>query len=179
MDQIRFEVPGENRYFIMSKPTSNVSFGIYSPEDGGWFTYWRTNTGDMIIPRGNLGIGTTAPTSKLSVNGDIKAKEVTVELAGWSDFVFEPTYQLYSLPQVESFILENKRLPGIPSESEVLENGIELGGMQAKLLQKIEELTLYLIEQNKELKYQQEQLDNQTELIKKLQKEIKLIQRSN
>lgn len=107
-----------------------------------------------VIVNGNLGVGTSNPTSRLSVNGDIKAKEIKVELTGWSDFVFEPTYSLRTLSEVESFILENKHLPDIPSESEVLANGIELGAMDAKLLQKIEELTLYMIAMEKKLKEQ-------------------------
>ena len=107
-----------------------------------------------VIVNGNLGVGTSNPTSRLSVNGNIRAHEVKLELTGWSDFVFEPTYRLRPLSEVESFILANRHLPDIPSESEVLENGIELGAMDAKLLQKIEELTLYMISMEKRLKEQ-------------------------
>lgn len=102
-----------------------------------------------VAASGNVGIGTSSPDSKLAVNGTIHTKEVKVDLIGWSDFVFEDDYDLPSLTELESFILKNKHLPDVPTEAEVLENGIMLGEMNAKLLQKIEELTLYLIDQNK------------------------------
>lgn len=96
---------------------------------------------------GRVGIGTTTPGSyKLAVEGKIGAKEVVVTLDGWSDFVFNDDYQLPALDQVEQHIKQNKHLPGIPTAQEVSENGVPLGEMQAKLLQKIEELTLYVIE---------------------------------
>jgi hypothetical protein len=98
---------------------------------------------------GNVGIGTTNPTYKLSVNGTIRAKEIIVD-SGWSDFVFEETYVLPPLDEVEKYIYANKHLPGIPSETEVKENGVTLGIVSSKLLQKIEELTLYVINQKKE-----------------------------
>lgn len=101
---------------------------------------------------GNVGIGVADPGNyKLAVNGTVHAKEVKVDLNGWSDFVFTDDYKLKKLEYVESFINENKHLPDIPSEKEVLDNGIQLGEMDAKLLQKIEELTLYIIEMNKKM----------------------------
>jgi hypothetical protein len=118
---------------------------------------------------GNIGMGTTITgTHKLAVNGTIGAREIKVEAVGWSDFVFEQDYQLKDLEEVESFIEENKRLPDVPSEKEVLENGIQLGEMDAKLLQKIEELTLYLIEQNKLIKSQKEELEQLKAEVKEL-----------
>jgi len=102
-----------------------------------------------ITGLGNVGIGTTDPQGyKLAVNGNIRAKEIKVE-TGWSDFVFEPDYKLLSLRETEDFIKKNKHLPEIPSANEVDANGINLGEMNSKLLQKIEELTLHLISQNK------------------------------
>ena len=101
---------------------------------------------------GNVGIGTTDPGSyKLAVEGKIGAREVVVTLDSWADFVFEKDYRLMPLHEVEQHIQENQRLPDIPSEKEVLENGVSLGEMQSKLLQKVEELTLYVIEQNKRI----------------------------
>lgn len=106
----------------------------------------------MSLVKGKLGIGTTNPGSwKLAVNGNIRAKEVKVE-TGWSDFVFENDYNLPTLEEVEKYINEKRHLKDIPSAEEVAENGIFLGEMDAKLLQKIEELTLYAIQQEKELK---------------------------
>ena len=91
----------------------------------------------------------------LEVLGTIRATEVRVE-TGWSDFVFDKDYKLPTLQEVEDHINEHKHLPDIPSEAEVKENGVSLGEMQAKLLQKIEELTLYTIELNKTVKEQGE-----------------------
>lgn len=99
---------------------------------------------------GNVGIGTTNPTQKLSVNGTIRAKEVIVETSGWSDYVFADNYALQPLSEVEEHIKEHKHLSGIPSAQQVAENGIGLGEMQAKLLAKIEELTLYVIDVKKD-----------------------------
>lgn len=87
---------------------------------------------------------------RLAVDGTIKAREVVVE-NNWSDFVFADDYNLRSLEEVEAFIKAHKHLPDIPSEKEVQGNGVSLGDTQAKLLQKIEELTLYVIQQKKEL----------------------------
>jgi len=100
---------------------------------------------------GNVGIGITSPDSKLSVNGTIHTKEVKVDLLGWSDFVFKTNYNLPTLKEVEHHIEENGHLIDIPNEKEVIENGILLGEMNSKLLQKIEELTLYTIAQQKEI----------------------------
>lgn len=110
-----------------------------------------------VTPAGNVGIGTTSPTQKLAVNGIIRAKEVIVE-SGWSDYVFDPGYQLASLADVEEHIAEHRHLPGIPSAAAVAEHGVTLGEMQALLLAKVEELTLHLIRQEKVITAQQERL---------------------
>ena len=106
----------------------------------------------VIKPSGNVGIGTTKPDSELSVNGKIHTKEVKVNLVGWSDFVFYDDYKLPTLTEVETHIKENGHLKDIPSAKEVAKNGILLGEMDSKLLQKIEELTLYTIQQEKKIK---------------------------
>ena len=98
-------------------------------------------------------MGTTDPQSKLSVNGGITCKEIEVLATGWPDYVFEEDYDLISLEETEDFIENNKHLPGVPSEKEVEENGLNLGEMDAVLLRKIEEMTLHMI--NLEKKNQQ------------------------
>ncbi|MEP1488005.1 MAG: hypothetical protein ABJK28_06230 [Algibacter sp.] len=133
--------------------TNRLEFGSYD----------RTST-YMTILNGNVGIGTTNPgTWKLAVNGHIRAKEIKVE-TGWSDFVFENDYNLPTLKEVENHIKEKGHLKDIPSAKEVKKNGIYLGEMDSKLLQKIEELTLYTIQQQKEILLQKEK-------VKKLEKE--------
>jgi len=109
---------------------------------------------------GNVGIGTTNPDAKLAVNGNIHTKEVKVDLIGWADYVFKENYNLPTLQQVEDHIATKGHLINIPSAVEVAENGIQLGEMNAKLLEKIEELTLYTIAQEKKLK-EQEKINNQ------------------
>lgn len=76
----------------------------------------------------------------------------------WADFVFHKDYQLPTLAEVEKYIAKHSHLPGIPTEAEVAENGVDLGDMNAKLLQKIEELTLYMIDMKKENEAMKERL---------------------
>ena len=108
---------------------------------------------------GNVGIGTSYPTSKLSVNGNIRAKEVKVETANWPDFVFHKQYILPTLVETENFIKNNGHLPNIPSADDIAKNGQNLGDMNAKLLRKVEELTLYMIELQKKNEVQQQQIN--------------------
>lgn len=125
-----------------------------------------------INSNGNVGIGTTTTgTHRLAVEGSIGAREIKVEASGWSDFVFENDYELRTLEEVEEHIAEKGHLPEIPSEAEVTENGINLGEMNAKLLQKIEELTLYLIEQNKQNQAQQARIEKLEQKISQLENE--------
>ncbi len=108
---------------------------------------------NLSILGGNVGIGTISPDATLAVKGDIHTQEVRVDLNGAvaPDYVFEPGYELRSLPETEAYIKENKHLPEIPSAAEMEANGVELKAMNLKLLQKIEELTLHVIELNKKM----------------------------
>ncbi len=125
---------------------------------------------------GNVGIGTEQPGDwKLAVNGKIRAKEIKVE-TGWSDFVFFDDYKLPTLKEVEKHINTYGHLKDIPSAKEVEENGIQLGEMNSKLLQKIEELTLYTIQQDKKIETLQEknnQIDSQQQEIDELKALVK------
>ncbi|MDP5202038.1 hypothetical protein [Flavobacterium sp. DG2-3] len=124
-----------------------------------------------ILGNGNVGIGIANPNNKLDVNGTIHSKEVKVDMTGWSDFVFKKEYNLPTLQEVEKHIAEKGHLENIPSEEEVLKNGINLGEMNSKLLQKIEELTLYMIEMKKENAEMKKENEKQNEEIKKLKSE--------
>ena len=113
----------------------------------------------ILQSNGNVGIGTTSPDYKLDVAGVIRCSEVLVQgIDQIADFVFHPDYSLPSLEQVDEFISSNGHLPGIPSEAEVKEKGLGLVEMQIKLLQKVEELTLYVIEQEKRVLEQEKRI---------------------
>jgi len=104
--------------------------------------YFRSGGSNTMVIKSN---------GNVAIYGKLEAKEIKVQLAPTADFVFNEDYELKEIHEVELFIKDNKHLPDFPSGKEVKENGINLGEMDAKLLQKIEELTLYIIEQNKEI----------------------------
>ena len=124
-----------------------------------------------ILGNGNVGIGTTSPTYPLTVNGTVRAKEVIVD-TGWSDYVFDPGYRLQPLSEVEGQIKGEGHLPGIPSAKEVNAAGISVGDMQARLLAKVEELTLHLIQQEKRMQLQDAR-------IQRLEEENQQLRKSN
>lgn len=119
----------------------------------------------------NIGIGTTNPGGyKLAVEGMIGARRIKVMQESWADFVFHPDYKLSSLLEVEKFVKEHRHLPEMPAAKEVEKEGIDVGEMDKKLLQKIEELTLYLIDLKKENSCMKEQYQILLERINKLEK---------
>ncbi|MEA1786087.1 fibronectin type III domain-containing protein [Arenibacter sp. GZD96] len=131
------------------------------PSTGGGGGNWSLSGSTVFYNGGNVGIGTSDPgTFRLAVNGNVHAKEVKVDLVGWADYVFAEDYGLPSLEEVERHILEKGRLPNIPSAAEVETNGIELGEMNRLLLAKIEELTLYLLEQEKRIRKLEKNIKN-------------------
>lgn len=111
---------------------------------------WASNGNDINYTTGNVGIGTSNPQSKLAVNGTITTKEIIVTLDNWSDFVFENDYKIMTISELSQYIQKNRHLPDIPTEKDVQKEGVSIGKMQTLLLQKIEELTLHIIEQEKE-----------------------------
>jgi hypothetical protein len=118
--------------------------------ENGYLRFATSNAEQMrITSDGKIGVGTHSPSEKLSVNGNVKAKKIIVSQTGWPDYVFDSSYALRSLSEVEKFIAKNKHLPDMLSAKEVEENGISIGDAQALLLKKIEELTLYIIAQDK------------------------------
>ncbi|MBC9913007.1 hypothetical protein [Chitinophaga varians] len=126
-----------------------------------------------INPNGYVGIGTSTPQSLLAVAGVITATEVRIVPGSTSlaaTNVFDATYVLPSLETVEKHIQQNKRLPDTPADAEMTKGGMSLGSMQQQQMKKINELTLYLIEQNKKIEKLQQQLLQQEARIKELEK---------
>jgi hypothetical protein len=179
----------ENPSIVLSGPTSRLIMGIATCT--GCYSV-GANVGDAVITKlgsshntlltlsndnndGNsyIGFGDDANgiwvkifnNKMMRVNGTITATEVTVKTDVWADYVFKPSYKLMPLNQVEQFVKTNNHLPEIPSAAEVQKDGLSLGEMQNKLLQKVEELTLYMIEQQKTINQQNAKIE---ELEKKL-----------
>jgi len=160
---------------VLSSSVEAVRTGTNSFDAAGNFQFLTTNTSFSYAERmrltadGSLCIGTTdAQGYKLAVSGDaaidgiIKATELEVKLDVWSDFVFDDGYQLRPLSQVEEYIKNNNHLPDVPPASEVTKDGLKVGEMNTIMMQKIEELTLYLIEQDIQIK----KLTKEVEILK-------------
>lgn len=160
----RIDANTSNAYWIANGKNHGAGLIIENNNQAKAFIFWSKSSGqglvfdetssagnEMIIKNGNVGIGTSNTTYKLNVNGNIRAKGIIVE-SDWADFVFEDDYRLRPLAEVEKYIKENKRLPEMPSAKEIQKKGFEVAETSTLLLQKIEELTLYIIEQNKRIK---------------------------
>lgn len=122
---------------------------------------------NVLLFDGKMGFGTDQTGShKLAVEGSIGCRRVKVEVGSWSDFVFDKDYTLPSLEEVEEHIQAYGHLKDVPSEKEVKANGMYLGEMDAKLLQKIEELTLYTIQQEKTIQQLMERMEEMEKNVK-------------
>lgn len=155
-------VNGDAKSLRFQTNTTNSTEGI---------DFYNANTSnDLLFIRndGNVGIGISTPKNKLDVNGTIHSKEVKVDLNDWGDYVFNEKYKLPTLSEVERYIQLNQHLPEIPSEQEMVKNGLNVAEMNKLMIKKIEELTLYLIEKDKKEKEQEtinQKLQNQINLL--------------
>jgi hypothetical protein len=165
---------GQAAVFLKSGPSSKVSLlsSVFEIRTGvpyaGAIAETSGTSALYINDLQQVGIGTTAPGSfKLAVEGKIGAREINVTATNpFPDYVFENNYQLRSLPEVEKYVQQHKHLPEIPSAAQVEKDGINVGEMNALLLKKIEELTLYVIEQNKRI----DSLEAQNQVLEKSNK---------
>ena len=151
---------GENR-IVAGRTQAGGLLDFYVNNTNEGADYLQAPNGILAVrmaSNGNVGIGTTSPTEKLSVNGRIRAKEVIVD-TGWSDYVFAKDYKLAPLSEVEQHIEQQGHLPGVPSAQEVADKGVSVGDMQAILLAKIEELTLHQIALEKLVKAQAAEIE--------------------
>jgi hypothetical protein len=147
----------------------NISYGHFGAT-GDWYLRSAANSGYVILQdqsAGVVGVGTTyVPAGyKMSVNGKVICTELKVQLlASWPDYVFKPDYKLMKLSDLSDFINTNGHLPGIPSSDDVNSSaGVEVGEMQRVLVEKIEELTLYILKQEEKI----QQLNQAVEQLKK------------
>ncbi|MBP5613723.1 MAG: hypothetical protein J6X35_06255, partial [Bacteroidales bacterium] len=132
------------------------------PGQGQGLNFWQpcganqltANYRLFLADNGNIGIKTNNPQAELAVNGTVLAKAVRVNISAtyWPDYVFGNDYKMMTISELESYVNENKHLPGIPSASEVEKEGsVDLGEMNTLLLQKVEELTRYIIDLQKQI----------------------------
>lgn len=150
-------------------PSQIASFSseAWSSSNAGSYLTFSTSTSGTVTATermridnaGNVGIGTTTPDQKLAVNGAIHSKSALVDLDNFPDYVFKKDYNLPSLTDVKTYIDKNHHLPDVPTAAEVKKNGLDLGEINKTLVQKVEELTLYLIELNKQVKEQQKEIE--------------------
>ncbi len=196
----------DHNYTTYPTATSKILFDFYGHNYGGtslkhgmiyqsgrpgfakhWFLDDTGNVQMLIDDDGNVAIGNADPKAKLDVSGDILAKEIRVEdvtadnivvktNGNTADFVFDKEYKLGKLNDIEKYISENKHLPGIPSAAQMEESGVNLAQMNKLLLQKIEELTLYVIDLKRDNQKMEADRGQEQEKCKMLEKRLAAIE---
>jgi hypothetical protein len=178
----KLDVTGSGRFTMGTYVYDGQPFGVVSTSGVTWanntLIYKGYNNGDFaeilvpggsiypanirLLQNGNVGIGTSTPDQKLTVNGTIHSREVRVDLnVPGPDYVFEPDYQLMELSKLKAYLDKNHHLPEVPSADQMAKDGLNLGEMNTELLKKVEELTLYVIEKDKQLTEQNEKIIGQ------------------
>ena len=161
-----------NNSFIDLNSSGSLSFGNQNTE------YMRVAAdGKVRVADGSINLPTPSG-YRLFVQEGILTEKVKVAVrttSNWADYVFAEDYELMPLEEVEQFTKENKHLPNVPCAEEMVTEGLDVAKMDAKLLEKIEELTLYLIEQNKKLEEQSKKFEEQNKKIETLQTELLLL----
>ena len=149
-----FNYAGETGELIFSQATGNPTF--------------KGDLGSPIFVMnryGNIGIGVLNPSNRLEVNGTIRAKEIKLEASNWPDYVFDENYSLMPLDEVSAFIRENGHLPGLKPADAYYKEGVGILELNQQLLEKVEELTLYAIQQEEKLK-RLDELEKEMEILK-------------
>ena len=159
-----FQVRNNGYMFLGNKSTGNYQFAFKVTVD---------NNLTRAISIYNTASGSSVPEFMVYGNGKVYCREVTITSGGWADNVFYPNYILPKLSEIEKYISEQGHLPGIPSEKEIINKGLNTGEMLKKQMQKIEELTLYTIEQEHKTEAQDEKIKMLEEKIEALSKLIK------
>ncbi|WP_257668270.1 hypothetical protein [Parapedobacter tibetensis] len=189
--RLLFDLQSANMYFQWRNSDSKELYRVNSDGSAKWsgnessytevasnasgpFMRQYSNNGTTVswLIRGYASNGIQAQfhLGGIEVNGRVRAKEVKVETANWPDYVFHEDYALPTLPELEAYIKRHGRLPGIPSAQEAETEGIDLGEMNRKLLEKVEQLTLYLLAQEKQLKANDEREREQNQRMEQLEK---------
>ena len=176
---VKFQTSDDTNRYIANAPgqrimyATNGSIHFQAAPNGLSGDEATFSTVMSILENGEVGIGTTNPNGYLlAVNGNMGAEEIEVRANYWADFVFDKDYELRPLKQVDNYIQSNGHLPDVPSEKEALEQPLNLGDMDVLLLQKIEELTLYTIQQEKVI-------ESQNKLLLDFEKRLKTLERKN
>lgn len=160
---MQYGLPASNQGQLIFQNVNNSTIGT---NGSNLFISPGSQLSTTFFTNGNVGIGSTMATGyKLAVNGSAIFTKAVVKLYGnWPDYVFEPAYKLPSLKEVETYIIKNQHLQGLPVAATVEKEGIDLGDNQALLLKKVEELTLYIIELNKKV----DAVAKENDLLKKM-----------
>lgn len=163
---------------INSSNTINGNRVVNMNSSNIWFKSNTTDTNGKIYVGTNAAYPSTTGNYRLFVEGGILTEKVKVSLrssANWADYVFADNYKLMPLKEVASFVNANKHLPGVDSAKDLAENGLDLAAMQSKQMEKIEELTLYIIEQDKKIEAQNKALETTTNEIEALKLQVKAL----